>query len=179
MTKILFDFFPLLLFLAAYHFADIYVATKVMMVAAVLQFCWAFFVRRKVEPLLWITLIVAVGFGSLTLIYHDTRFIRWKPSAIYWLMAAAMAFTKWVLHKNAIRSLLGAQLELPAAAWTRLNLSMMGFFVVMGALNLVVAFRCTEQTWVYFKTIGTPALSFAFMLVQGLMMLRDQEEKKE
>lgn len=177
--KILFDLFPLLLFFVAYHFADIYVATKVAMAAAVLQFCWAYFVRRKVEPLLWITLGVVLIFGTLTLVLHDPSFIKWKPTVIYWCMACAMAFTRFVLGKNAMKSLLDSQLELPMAAWARLNLSMMIFFSVMGGLNLFVAHYFTEQTWVNFKTIGTPVISFVFMLVQGLLLPRAPEEDKK
>ena len=49
--KILIDFFPILLFVGAYKFYDIYVGTGVLMAASLLQL----FQSRIFESLLWDT----------------------------------------------------------------------------------------------------------------------------
>ena len=177
--KLLFEIFPVLLFFVAYKFADIYVATGVAIAATVLQLAWAYFVRRKVEPMMWFTVVVVVIFGSLTLWLHDPAFIKWKPTIIYWGMAIAMAVTQWVMHKNPMKAVFGSQLELPEIAWQKLNLSWMGFFTVMGILNIAIAYKYSEEVWVNFKLFGGTGLMIVFVIVQSLMLSRylDEEQK--
>ena len=64
------------------------------------------------------------------------------------------------------------QLALPDAVWARLNLSWAAFFVVMGAINLFVAYRFSESTWVNFKLFGGIGLMVLFVLVQGMYLSR-------
>ena len=89
--KFLFDIFPVILFFAAFkgaeHFpaeaidlagsligdgvtattAPVFLATVTAIVATFLQIGWLKVKRRKIEPMLWISLAVIVVFGSLTL----------------------------------------------------------------------------------------------------------------
>ena len=54
--KVLFDFFPILLFFVAFKTYDIFVATGVAIVASIIQVAWLKFSGRKVETMHWITL---------------------------------------------------------------------------------------------------------------------------
>jgi len=177
--KILFDLFPVLLFFIAYKFADIYVATGVAVAATVLQLAWAYFIHRKVEPMMWFSAVVVVIFGSLTLVLHDPTFIKWKPTIIYWGMAIAMAVTQWGFRRNPMQAVFGSQLELPEEAWRKLNFSWMAFFAVMGVINIAVAYRFSEQAWVNFKLFGGTGLMLAFVVVQSLMLSRYLDEEKK
>ncbi len=177
--KLLFDVFPVLLFFVAYRFADIYTATKVAIAATVLQLGWAWFVRKKVEPMMWFTLAVVVVFGGLTLVFHNPTFIKWKPTAIYWGMAIAMAIALWGFGRNAAESVMGQQIQLPRPVWTRLNFAWMGFFLAMGVLNLFVAFNFSETTWVNFKLFGGIGLMLVFVVIQSFALSRYIEEEKK
>ncbi|MCL2656908.1 MAG: septation protein A [Betaproteobacteria bacterium] len=170
--KFLFDVFPVLLFFIAYKFADIYTATGVAIAATFLQIGWAWFVRKKVEPLMWFTFAIIMIFGGLTLILHNPIFIKWKPTAIYWSMAAAMAIARWGFGRNAAESVMGQQIKLPQPIWARLNYSWMGFFTFMGALNLFVALNFSESAWVNFKLFGGTGLMLIFVVIQSLMLSR-------
>jgi intracellular septation protein len=64
------------------------------------------------------------------------------------------------------------QLTLPDAVWSRLNLSWGVFFVLMGAINLFVAYRFSESTWVNFKLFGGIGLMVLFVLLQGMYLSR-------
>ena len=152
--KLLFDLFPLLLFFAAYKFADIYVATGVAMAASVLQIAWLLVRRRKTEPMHWINLAIIVVFGGATLFLHDEVFIKWKPTVLYWLFAVVLAGGQWLLKRNFLRSMLGKQIQLPDPIWNRLNLAWTAFFAAVGALNLYVAYSWPTETWVSFKVFG-------------------------
>ena len=137
--KLLFDFFPIILFFVAYKFGGIYVATGVAIAATFAQIGWVWFKHRKVDAMLWVSLVVVVVFGGATLLLHDETFIKWKPTVLYWLFALALAGGQLIYRKNLIRSLLGSQMELPAFAWSRLNWSWTAYFAIMGLLNIWVA----------------------------------------
>ena len=81
--KIFLDFFPIILFFAAFKFAGIYVATGVAIVATLTQLGWMRFKTGKTEPMQWLSLGVIVLFGGATLIAHNDTFIKWKPTALY------------------------------------------------------------------------------------------------
>lgn len=61
--------------------------------------------------------------------------------------------------------------------WSQLNLAWSIFFLVMGALNLYVAFQFSEDTWVNFKLFGTTALLIVFVIAQGFWLSRHMEEE--
>jgi intracellular septation protein len=46
------------------------------------------------------------------------------------------------------------------------------FYVLLGALNLFVAFNSSERVWVSFKFIGLPALNFLFVGAQVAWLVR-------
>jgi len=178
--KFLFDLFPVILFFIAFKFGGIYVATGVAMVASFVQIGWVWFRHRKVDAMLWVSLGIITVFGGLTLILHDETFIKWKPTVLYWSFAVALAGSAVVFKKNMIRVLLTEQFELPEAVWSRLNWSWVGFFVFMGIVNYVVAFRLgfSDDDWVNFKLFGATGLMFVFVITQGLLLSKYIEEKK-
>jgi intracellular septation protein len=176
--KFLFDLFPVILFFAAFKLFDIYVATAVAIAATFLQIGWLKWKRRKVDTMMWVTLIIIVVFGGATLALHDETFIKWKPTVLYWLFGAVLGAAELLFRKNLIRAMLGEQVRLPDAAWTRLNWSWAGFFVFMGAANLYVAFNFSTDTWVNFKLFGGMGLMLLFVLLQAAFLARHIEEKQ-
>lgn len=203
MKKFLFDLFPILLFFIAYKFGNshpdaaqsilasiglqsvpggkpgIFLATLVAIVATFIQVAWIKLRGHKVEVMLWVSLVIIVFFGGATLYLQDENFIKWKPSVLYWVFAAAI-FGAQLFGKNLIRSLMGGQMELPDMAWRQMNLSWGGFFAIMGIVNLWVAFNFSTDTWVNFKLYGFTGLMLVFVVVQSLMLGKymDKEETK-
>jgi intracellular septation protein len=175
--KFLFDLFPVIVFFVAFKFAGIYVATGLAIVATFLQIGYLLARGRKVEPMLWVSLVIIVIFGGATLALHDETFIKWKPTILYWLFGGVLAGAALGFKKNLIRAMLGDKVQLPDAAWSKLNWSWVGFFVVMGVLNLIVAFRFSTDTWVNFKLFGGMGLMLAFILAQGLFLAKYVEEE--
>ena len=175
--KFLFDLFPVILFFVAFKLADIYVATAVAIGATFLQIGLLAVLRRKIDTMLWVSLGIIVVFGGATLVLRDETFIKWKPTVLYWLFAMALAVAQ-LLRRNLIRSMLGAQMQLPDKVWRSLNWSWVGFFAVMGALNLVVAFNFSTDQWVTFKLFGGTGLMLLFVVVQALFLARHLQEDK-
>ena len=176
--KFLFDMFPVILFFVAFKFWGIYPATAVAIGATLLQIGWLIFKKRKIEPMLWVSLGVIVVFGGATLLLQNETFIKWKPTVLYWLFAAALGIGALVFKKNLIRAMMEKQVTLPEPVWVKLLLSWIAFFIVMGVLNLYVAFNYSTDTWVNFKLFGGMGLMLLFVIGQALMLAKHMQEKK-
>lgn len=178
--KFLFDLFPVILFFIAFKFTGIYVATGVAIVATFAQVGWLKIRGKKVEPMLWVSLAIIVVFGGATLFLQDETFIKWKPTVLYWMFALTLSVSQFFFRRNLMRSVMGAQLQLPDAAWVRLLWSWVGFFSLMGVLNLYVAFNYSTDEWVNFKLFGGMGLMLLFVIAQAMFLAKymQQEEPK-
>ena len=176
--KFLFDLFPVILFFAAFKLADIYVATAVAIGATFLQIGLLALLKRRIEPMLWVSLAIIVVFGGATLALRDETFIKWKPTVLYWLFGAILAGSALLFRRNLMRSMLSTQVRLPDAVWTRLNWSWIGFFAFMGVANLLVAFSFSTDQWVNFKLFGATGLMLVFVVGQALFLARHMPEEK-
>lgn len=185
--KLLYDLFPLLLFFAAFKLYDIYTATAVAIVVSIVQVAVQWFRRRRFETMPLVTLGVLIVFGGLTLWLHDDTFIKWKPTIVYWVLGAMVLGSQWIGRRTLIERLLGEQISLPAAVWSRQNLYWGLFFIALGALNLYVAFFFRPELaaaerqaiWVNFKVFGLFGLTLVFLLIQGALMARHMTEPPE
>lgn len=179
--KFLYDLFPLLLFFAAYKYFDIYAATGVAIAASVAQTAGFWFRHRRFETLHLVTLGVIVVLGGLTVFLRDDTFIKWKPTLVYWVLSVLVLGSQMLGTRTVIDRMLSAQITLPAPVWRRLNLSWGIFFLILGGLNLYVAFyyglgALDEATrtdlWVNFKVFGLMAITFVFVIAQAIVMAR-------
>ena len=179
--RFLIDFFPIALFVAAYKWQGIYVATGVLMAATVLQTGLIYLIDRKLQTLHKVTLVLVLVFGALTLFLQDERFIKWKPTVLYASMAVVLGAALWIWKKNFLQILLGSQLTLPTAVWARLTVIWIGYFLFMAGINAYVAAYYSTEDWVNFKLWGYifPVL---FIIAQGLYIARhikDDEPRSE
>jgi intracellular septation protein len=199
--KILFDFLPILLFFAAFKYAEghkewasafatnqlgflvsgnvvsaneapVLLATVVVIAATLAQVAWLKLRGRKVDVMLWVSLGLVMVLGGATIYFHSETFIKWKPSMLYWAMGLSFWLSPLLFGKNLLRALLGEQMQLPALVWHRLNFAWVAFFALMGLLNLWVAYSFSTDTWVNFKLFGGIGLMLLFTLAQGLYLSR-------
>lgn len=204
--KFLFDLFPVILFFSAFKLAEgrteaaaalagtllgaigldgsvtaaqapILLATLAAIVGTLCQIAWVLSRGRKVDGMLWVSLVLIVVFGGATLVLRDETFIKWKPTVLYWLFAVVLLGSNAFFKRNLIRRMLEEQMQLPEPVWNRLNLAWVGFFVLMGALNLIIAFHFPTAMWVNFKLFGGMGLMLLFVLAQGLVLAKYVEEK--
>ena len=80
--QFLVDFFPLLLFFAAYLWQGIFVATAVAIVASIIQIAWIHWKHGRAGLTHWLSLVIIVVFGGATLLLQDKTFIMWKPTVL-------------------------------------------------------------------------------------------------
>ena len=175
--KLLFDFFPIILFFVAYKMHDdphqgFMVATAVIIAATAVQVLVMWLRERRVEKMHVAVLVIVMVFGGITLALDDEIFLKWKPTVVNWLFALVFLGSEFIGAKNVVRRLMDAKITLPDRVWTRLNVSWVLFFVVCGALNLYVVYNYDTDTWVDFKLFGLMGLTLAFVLGQGVYMMR-------
>lgn len=170
--KLLYDFFPVILFFVAYKLGGLYAATLTAMVASALQVGIYWLKFRKTETLHLITFALLLVFGSATLILKDPMFIKWKPSVVNWLFAAVFVGSQFVGKKSVVERMMGNAITLSAGRWRILNLSWAVFFTFLGFANLYVVYNFDENTWVNFKLFGMMGLTFLFIVLQMLFLAR-------
>ena len=176
--KFLLDLFPILLFFIAFKFGGIYIATGVAIVASIVQISWLLLRGKKIDAMMWLSLAIIVVLGGATLISHNDTFIKWKPTALYWIFALILLVSPLLFKKNLIRTMLAEQITLPDTMWRNLNLSWVLFFIVMGVVNRYVALTYSTDTWVNFKLFGSTAMMFIFIIVQGVVLNKYLDNKK-
>lgn len=203
--KLLFDFLPIVLFFACFKGAEsnkdwaadfattnfgflvsggkvgpgeapVLLATLVVILATLAQVLVLKLRGRKIDTMLWVSLVLVVVLGGLTIWFHNDTFIKWKPSVLYWTMGTALWLAPLLAGKNLLKLLLGEQLQLPDRIWHRLNFAWVAFFAGMGLLNLWVAYSFSTDTWVSFKLFGGLGLMLAFTVAQGLYLGRYIQE---
>ena len=139
LMKLLYDFFPIILFFVAYKWQGIYTATVVAIVASVIQLGAFWLKHRRVENMHLVSAVLIVTLGGLTLALQDKAFIMWKPTMINWLFAAVFLGSAFIGSKPLIQRMLGSQLALPGPVWKNLNSAWVVFFLVSGVANLYFA----------------------------------------
>ena len=156
--------------------APVLLATLVVMAVTLLQVALMAARRRAIPPMLWVSLALIVVMGGATVWFQSETFIKWKPTLLYWAMAAALVLGRLIWNRNFIRSLLASQLSLPDPIWAHLNSAWSLFFAGMGALNLWVAYSFETAVWVNFKLFGGLGLLMAFSVAQALYVSRHIQE---
>lgn len=168
--QLLFDFFPVIAFFVAYKLTDIYVATGVIIVAVVLQASIQWIRHRKVSTMALISGGLVLVFGGLTLWIQDEAFIKWKVTVVNWLFAAGFLLSHFIGGQPVIQRMLSANFELERPLWLKLSWMWIGFFTVVGLINLYVFRSFDTDVWVAFKLWGVLGLTLVFALAQGVWL---------
>ena len=171
--QLLFDFLPLIAFFTAFKFAGMYVATVVLIVACALQVGIHWLRTRSVNKMHLVTAGFALVFGGLTLIIHDTAFIKWKYSVVNWLFAAAFLGSMWrrFSDRPLIQRMTGdaaSELNLSESQWRRLNGVWVAYFLFLGTTNLFALRYLDDNGWMNFKLYFTLGLTAIFVVAQGI-----------
>jgi len=184
-VNLIVDFGPLLVFFLVYrHFAPPDDDNMLGTVAAVIKGTVAFMgatvvaliVSRwrlgHISPMLWLTTILILGFGGLTVVFHNAFWIQIKPTAVY-LMFAGVLFFGLMRGKAMLKILLQSAFEgLSDEGWLKLSRNWAWFFVFLAALNTALVYTVSFDTWLQAKLWGFTILSFVFTFSQLPMVLK-------
>ena len=168
--KFLFDLLPVILFFVGFKLYGIFAATAIAIVTTLAMIVYAKIRHGKIEKMLLVNGAIISVLGGVTLLLHDKTYIMWKPTVLYWLLAAVLLTSQLFFNKNFIQQMMGKMMAAPANIWRRLNLVWVIFLVGLGFLNLYVAFNYSEDAWVNFKLFGVTGMMFVFVILQTLVL---------
>jgi intracellular septation protein len=176
--RMLIDFGPLAVFFAVNSLMGgpqlmrMLAATAAFMVAIFIAMGISLWKTRHVSPMLWISGALVLVFGGLTLWFRDETFIKVKPTLVYSMFAAVLAYGL-ITRKPLLQMLLeSAYPGLTAKGWRLLTINWAVFFVAMAVLNEIVWRTQTWDFWVGFKLWGVVPLTLIFAMGNIPMLLR-------
>lgn len=170
-------------FLAIILFFVIYTTTKNMIwatlaatVVGVIQAAYTWWKFKKLSAMQWMSLIVVVVFGGLTILLDDPVYVMLKTTVVCWLMGVAMAVAQCFGH-NGLKLLMGSSsdITLPEKVWNHLLYAWVGFFILMGFVNLAIAYPFTlaqVETWAKYKLYGYMPLTLIFAIGQAVYIAK-------
>lgn len=174
--KLLFDFFPIVIFFICFKMFGIYAATAVAIVLSIFQVFIYRIKYHRYEKIHLISLAMIVVLGGATLIFHNPWFIKWKPTAIYWLSSVVFLGSSYFGKKPVIQKLMENNIQLPSIIWRRLNYAWSIFFALMGTANLYIAHHYDTNTWVNFKLFGGAGCTLLFVLLQAFYLAKHAKD---
>lgn len=166
------DYAPLLIFFLAYKMGGVFVGTGAFMVAILIAVVVAKVKIGRVSPMLWLSAVLVVGFGALTLYFHDPKFIQFKPTLIYALFATIL-FGGLLMGRPMLKYLLEAAYDgLSDEGWMKLSRNWAWFFVAMAVVNEVLRHNVSFDAWLTIKAWGLTVLSMLFAAANIPMLMR-------
>ncbi|GGB34647.1 putative intracellular septation protein A [Sphingomonas metalli] len=158
--------------LGALVIARVICATTAFVLATIVAIVVSRVKLGHVSPMLWISGVLVVVFGGLTVYFHDPRFIQMKPTIVYATFAGVLLFGL-LTGRPLLEGLLGtAYPGLTAEGWRKLTRNWTLFFIGMAVLNELVWRSATWDFWVGFKLWGAIPLTLGFAMANIPMLMR-------
>jgi intracellular septation protein len=159
------DYGPLLVFFLGFRVGGIFVATGSFMVAILAAIIISRWRLSRVSPMLWLSAVLVLGFGGLTLWLHDPLLIRYKATAVYVLLSGLL-FIGLARGKPLLKYVLEAGYDgLTDRGWMILSRNWAFFFAALAVANQVLIYlRVSDSTYVNVKVWGFVAVTLVFAL---------------
>ncbi|RWR10824.1 inner membrane-spanning protein YciB [Paenirhodobacter populi] len=130
----------------------------------------------RLAPMQIATLVLVVVFGGLSVWFNDPHFFKMKPTIIYLIFAAILAFGLW-RGKPWLQLVMDGAIPMKTEGWTILTKRLIALFLFLAVANEVIWRTMSDQAWVNFKTFGLTILMFGFFIAQGPLFSRYGTEK--
>lgn len=197
--KQFFDFLPIVIFFLVFKFPEaslgivspilteswftffsqakpMILATAALIPLTMLQVTLGYAITRKVEMMHVVALSLLIVFGGFTIAFQNEAFLIWKVTIVNWIFASVLIVSDLFTEKNLMERLMGEKIDLGKSKWKTLNHMWVAYFIFLGAINLVVAFNFSLDTWVDFKLFGMLGLTFVFIIIQGIYLSKQMKD---
>ena len=168
--QLLVDYIPLVVFILAYFYQDIFFATGMLMVAMPVVLVLQWLMTKKINKIYAASTVLVLVLGGATLAFKNPTFLYWKPTVLNWLIAIVFLGSQWIGEKTVVQRMLENAAELSADQWIRLNQIWVVFFSIVGGINIYVAYNFSEAFWVKFKLFGMLGLTLIFVIIQSVWL---------
>ncbi len=118
---------------------------------------WLWRPRQAAGPSAWILLIAFGALGAWALwigLYvhpEPADFAHWKPTVLYWTLAAIMIMAPLFGWGYPVKTILGTYFALSSREWRWINRGLATVCAILGGVNLLVASEASDKDWVGFK----------------------------
>jgi intracellular septation protein len=167
------DYGPLLVFFLAFRIGGIFAATGSFMVAIVVAIIVSRWRLNRVSPMLWLSAVLVLGFGGLTLWLHDPVMIRYKATAVYVLLSGLL-FIGLARGKPLLKYVLEAGYDgLTDRGWTILSRNWAFFFAALAIANQILIYlKVSDSTYVNVKVWGFIGVTFLFAMANIPVLMK-------
>ena len=171
-ARLLIDLGPLIVFFVVNSLKGILAGTAAFMVAIIAALVISLTKYKKVSPLLWLSAVMVLVFGGLTLWLGDPRFIKIKPTIYYLTVSAVLAFGL-ATNRNILKMVLGSAYPgLSERGWMLLSRNFAIFFVALAIANEFVWRTFSTDFWIGFKIYGAIPATLIFGAANMPMLIR-------
>ncbi len=163
----------------SHSIGGIYSAAEVLLATSVIVYGALFVAYKRLDKFEWITLCAVVVFCIPTFLLRDVNFLKWKAPLVNWIFAAIFLGSRYIGGKPALQHMLGHAVEMPRDMWLRLNNVWIVYFVLLGAINLAVAYLLSEAAWIQFKVFGNLVITLLFVAGQMPILAKYMETPEQ
>jgi intracellular septation protein len=145
---------------------NVYLATTCGIALGIAQVAFLKLRGKEVVAMQWLSLALVVVFGTLTLYFHDPRFVMVKFTIVHIALAVAMMQPGWMgryLPAIVRDNLSRRSLNLYSAMWP---VMMMGLAIA----NLYVGFTMSQRAWTWFLATVPSAAPWVLLAIQYVMI---------
>ena len=183
--QILVDFIPIIAFFGVYQIwgamvspdEAIFAATIAIMIVMPVQIAVQWLTKKTVSRIMLISGVLVLVFGAITLMLRDAAYIQWKTSILNWLLGIGFLASHFIGKQTLIEKMLSETIQLPQPIWRRLNLMWVFNFMLIGTINLYVAYSYSQATWMKFKMFGMLGLTLLMAVIQGFYIAKHLPEE--
>lgn len=147
------------------------IATALFMVATVASLIVSKIVFKHLPIMPFVSGIVVMVFGSLSIWLQDETFIKMKPTIVNTLFGVVL-LGGLLFGKSLLGYVFNAAFQLDDEGWKKLTLRWGIFFLFLAVLNEVVWRNFSDAVWVNFKVWGTMPITLLFTLAQMPLIMR-------
>ncbi len=147
------------------------IATALFMVATVISLIVSKIVFKHLPVMPFVSGIVVMVFGSLSIWLQDETFIKMKPTIVNTLFGVVL-LGGLLFGKSLLGYVFNAAFQLDDEGWKKLTLRWGIFFLFLAVLNEVVWRNFSDAVWVNFKVWGTMPITILFTLAQMPLIMR-------
>lgn len=147
------------------------IATALFMAATVVSLVISKIVFHHLPVMPFVSGIVVVVFGSLSIWLQDETFIKMKPTIVNTLFGVVLLGGLF-FGRALLGYVFNAAFQLDDEGWRKLTLRWGIFFLFLAVLNEVVWRNFSDAAWVNFKVWGTMPITIIFTLAQMPLIMR-------
>jgi intracellular septation protein len=149
----------------------LFVATGLFMAATIVSLLVSKIVLGHLPIMPFVSGIVVLIFGSLSIWLQNETFIKMKPTIVNALFGFAL-LGGLAFGKSLLGYVFNAAFQLDAEGWRKLTIRWGIFFLFLAVLNEVVWRNFSDNFWIAFKVWGTMPITIIFTMAQMPLVLK-------